>query len=115
MANAHIRFARDSVLCFRKLVDDARKQEGLLWYTPMHPDTPLHKALPLNTAVALPISLSVLRRDLCFVFFAEHDVKVSRRKKLTSPPGFFVLRYEAALHWERREAGIPRAPEPARS
>lgn len=43
----------------------------------MHPDTPLHTSLPLNTAVALPISLSVLRRDLCFVFFAEHDVNVS--------------------------------------
>ncbi|CAN0063951.1 unnamed protein product [Pylaiella littoralis] len=56
------------------LVDEARKQEGLLWYTSVHPDTPLHTSLPLNTAVVLPISLTVLRRDLCFVFFAEHDV-----------------------------------------
>ncbi|CAM9256918.1 unnamed protein product [Ectocarpus sp. 12 AP-2014] len=56
------------------LVDEARKQERLLWFTSVHPDTPLHTSLPLNTAVALPISLSVLRRDLCFVFFAEHDV-----------------------------------------
>ncbi|CAM9489288.1 unnamed protein product [Scytosiphon promiscuus] len=56
------------------LVDEARKQERLLWYTSVHPNTPLHDSLPLNTAVALPISLSMLRRDLCFVFFAEHDV-----------------------------------------
>lgn len=65
------------ILYFGQLVDEARKQERLLWYTSMHPDTPLHTSLPLNTAVALPISLSVLRRDLCFVFFAEHDVNVS--------------------------------------
>lgn len=57
-------------------MDEARKQERLLWYTSMHPKTPLHESLPLNTAVALPISLSVLRRDLCFVFFAEPDVNV---------------------------------------
>eukprot|EP00903_Cladosiphon_okamuranus_P011854 g11136.t1 len=56
------------------LVGEARVLEQLLWYTSKHPDTPLHKTLALNTAVALPISLSVLRRDLCFVFFAEHDV-----------------------------------------
>eukprot|EP00904_Undaria_pinnatifida_P012454 jgi/Undpi1/8339/HiC_scaffold_25.g10808.m1 len=56
------------------LVDEARKQERLLWYTSVSPDTPLHSSLPLNTAVALPVSLSVFRRDLCFVFFAEHDV-----------------------------------------
>lgn len=48
----------------------------MLWFTSNHPDTPLHSSLPLNTAVALPISLSVLRRDLCFVFFAEPDVLV---------------------------------------
>ena len=64
----------------RQLVGEARKQERLLWYTSKHPDTPLHSSLPLNTAVALPISLSVLRRDLCFVFFAEHDVNVSGEK-----------------------------------
>lgn len=68
------------VVSFRQLVDEARKQEGLLWYTSVHPDTPLHTSLPLNTAVVLPISLTVLRRDLCFVFFAEDDVNVSRDK-----------------------------------
>lgn len=78
--NARVHFARDGALCFCQLVGEARKQERLLWYTSKHPDTPLHKALPLNTAVALPISLSVLRRDLCFVFFAEHDVNVSLRR-----------------------------------
>lgn len=61
-----------------QLVDEARKQERLLWYTSVSPDTPLHSSLPLNTAVALPVSLSVFRRDLCFVFFAEHDVNVSK-------------------------------------
>lgn len=70
-------FARCFLLKFGQLVEEARKQERLLWYTSMHPDTPLHDSLPLNTAVALPISLSVLRRDLCFVFFAEPDVNVS--------------------------------------
>lgn len=64
-----------------QLVDEARKQERLLWYTSVHPDTPLHSSLPLNTAVALPVSLSVFRRDLCFVFFAEDDVNVSFLKK----------------------------------
>ena len=61
-----------------QLVDEARKQERLLWYTSVHPNTPLHSSLPLNTAVALPVSLSVFRRDLCFIFFAEHDVNVRR-------------------------------------
>eukprot|EP00752_Nemacystus_decipiens_P007988 g7136.t1 len=56
------------------LVDKARKKEGPLWYISKHLDTPLHASLPLKTAVVLPISLSVLRRDLCFVFFADHDV-----------------------------------------
>lgn len=60
-----------------QLVDKARNEEDLLWYTSTNPDTPLHVDLPLNTAVALPISLDVFHRDLCFVFFAEHDVNVS--------------------------------------
>lgn len=80
--NAHVSFRNYAVLCFGQLVDEARKQERLLWYTSVHPDTPLHSSLPLNTAVALPISLSVLRRDLCFVFFAEHDVHVSSAKDI---------------------------------
>lgn len=64
-----------------QLVDEARKQERLLWYTSLHPNTPLHSSLPLNTAVALPVSLSAFRRDLCFVFFAEHDVNVRRKER----------------------------------
>lgn len=60
-----------------QLVDKARNEEDLLWYTSTNPDTPLHVDLPLNTAVALPISLDAFHRDLCFVFFAEHDVNVS--------------------------------------
>lgn len=72
-----IYFVPFCVVSFWQLVDEARKQEGLLWYTSVHPDTPLHTSLPLNTAVVLPISLTVLRRDLCFVFFAEEDVNVS--------------------------------------
>lgn len=85
------RFAGNFVLCFGQLVGEARTQERLLWYTSMHPDTPLHKSLPLNTAVALPISLSVLRRDLCFVFFAEHDVNVSLATVLKSAAPSFVV------------------------
>lgn len=81
-----VSLARCFGLHLGQLVDEARKQERLLWYTSMHPDTPLHTSLPLNTAVALPISLSVLRRDLCFVFFAEHDVNVSVAKKHLSKP-----------------------------
>lgn len=59
-----------------QLVDEARKEEDLLWYTSTNPSTPLHPDLPLNTAVALPVSLDVFHMDLCFVFFAEHDVNV---------------------------------------
>lgn len=64
------------LLLLWQLVDEARKGERLLWYTSMNPDSPLHDSLPLNTAVALPVSLSMFRRDLCFVFFAGHDVNV---------------------------------------
>lgn len=79
------------MLYVRQLVDEARKQERLLWYTPKHPDTPLHTSLPLNTAVALPISLSVLRRDLCFVFFAENDIKVGLARHQNQDIPLFVV------------------------
>ncbi len=62
-------------------MDEARKREDMLWFISDHADTPLHSSLPLNTAVAVPISLSVLRRDLCFVFFAEPDVHVRELRR----------------------------------
>ncbi|CAM9867618.1 unnamed protein product, partial [Sphacelaria rigidula] len=55
------------------LVDKARKEEDVLWYTSTNPDTPLHVDLSLNTAVALPVSLDAFHRDLCFVFFADNE------------------------------------------
>lgn len=62
-------------------MDRARKQEGIQWFTSSHEDTPLHDSLPLKTAVTLPVSLAMFRKDLSFVYFGQQDVQVGERKR----------------------------------
>jgi hypothetical protein len=50
------------------------QNEKPLWFTSTHPNTPLHDDLPLNTAVAIPLTLDALHKDMVTVFFSMDDV-----------------------------------------
>jgi hypothetical protein len=73
------------------------QNEKPLWFTITHPNTPLHDDLPLNTAVAIPLTLDALHKDMVTVFFSMDNVHRQVTHMATPCLGFMHTQRKISL------------------